>query len=245
MDKKIYFDELNIAKDVELLCVTENDTSIGMRIPLEGFREIKKNHPSLLLAADIVSSVPFVAVDYSYVDISFFSVQKGFGLPAGLGILIVNDVAIEKAKNLLQKGLSIGSHHSFISLAEKERVYKTPETPNVFDIFLFEKVTFDLLDIGLETIRKEIEIKAKLIYSYFDNHPLYNPLIKGPYRSQTTLAIDVKGQSENIVKKLARKGYVLSRGYRPFEKDHIRIANYPAHEVKDVEELISVMDHML
>lgn len=244
-DKDVDFNMLEIPKNTELICITENDTSIGLQIPLEGFKKVKKNNPSVLIAVDIVSSIPFVNVDYSYIDISFFSVQKGLGLPAGLGVLIVNDSAIEKAKNLIKKHISIGSHHSFISLLEKEKINRTPETPNIFNIFLLEKVTFDLLDIGLASIRKEIKIKANFLYSYFDNHPLYKPLIKGAFRSKTTITIDVKGESENICSKLSKKGFVLSKGYLPNEADHLRIANFPAHTIKHVKELLRAMNSVL
>lgn len=241
-EKKFEMNTITIPCNAELLCITENDTSIGLQLSLERFKKIKRDNPSLLIAVDIVSSVPSVVVDYSFVDIAFFSVQKGFGLPAGLGILIVNDAAIEKAQSLLHKGISIGSHRSFLSLREKEKMYKTPETPNVFDIFLLEKVTSDLLTIGIETIQQETEIKANLLYSYFDKHPIYKPLINEPFRSKTTIAIDVKGESENIVNKLNKRGYILSKGYRPYEKEHLRIANFPAHNIKDVKNLIKTMD---
>jgi phosphoserine aminotransferase len=244
-EKEFDMNTITIPHNAELLCITENDTSIGLQIPLERFKEIKKDNPSLLIAVDIVSSMPSVAIDYSYIDIAFFSVQKGFGLPAGLGILIVNDAAIEKAQSLLHKGISIGSHRSFLSLHEKEKIYKTPETPNVFNIFLLEKVTSDLLAIGIETIRQETEVKANLLYSYFDKHPIYKPLINGSFRSKTTIAIDVKGDSENIVNELNKRGYILSKGYRPYEKDHLRIANFPAHTVKDVENLLKTIDSIL
>jgi len=164
------------------------------------------------------------------------------GLPAGLGILISNDASIEKARYLSKKGISIGGHHSLVSLAEKEATFKTPATPNVFNVFLLKKVTADLLTAGLEPIRNETKIKAQLIYAYFDEHPLYRPLIQGPYRSQTTPVIKVAGNADSIATALSEKGYIVSKGYRPYEEDHIRIANFPAHTIPHIEALLEAMD---
>ena len=244
-DKETDLSKLDIPADAELLCITENDTSIGLQLPLGPFRTIKKDNPSLLIAVDVVSSVPYVDIDYSYVDMAFFSVHKGLGLPAGLGILIANDASIEKAKSLLLKGVSIGGHHSLVSLAEKEASFKTPETPNVFSVFLLEKVTGDLLAEGLETTRKETIAKAQLIYDYFDRHPRYKPLIQGSYRSQTTPVISVNGKADDIAAALADRGFLVSKGYRPYEKDHIRIANFPALTEEDVRSLLEAMDAVL
>jgi len=161
---------IDINDDVELVCITENDTSIGMRTPLENVKKLRKNNPSVLVAVDVVSSMPFTDLPYKDIDIAFFSVHKGFGLPAGLGVMIVNDRAIEKAATLKLKGLSIGGHHSLVSLAEKESALKTPETPNVFAIHLLNKVTQDFLERGIREIRKETNTKADLLYDFFENH---------------------------------------------------------------------------
>ena len=61
-----------------------------------------------LLAVDAVSSLPYPDFDYTILDSVFFSVQKGFGLPAGLGVWMVNDRCIAKAEQLLSRGISIG-----------------------------------------------------------------------------------------------------------------------------------------
>ncbi len=234
------FSDLVIPNNIELLCITENDTSTGMRLPLENLDIVKKNNPNLLIAVDIVSSAPYSNLDYSTVDIAFFSGQKGFGLPAGLGILIANDAAIEKAFHLKKRDISVGSnHHSFLNLVEREKKFIMPGTPNVFCIYLFCKVVEDLLSVGLGNIRRGTEIKAKLLYDYFDSHPRYKTVVKDPYRSFTTVVIDVKGESKMLVEKLKQKGLIISAGFRPNEENYIRIANFPAHKIEYIRRLIN------
>src|SRR3989338_7269601 len=102
-----------IPKETELICITQNDTSTGFWIPMEDIYNLKKKYPEKLIAIDIVSSIPYVDIDYKYIDVAFFSVQKGFGLPAGLGIMIVSPKALEKTerlrKKLAKKGFIIGA----------------------------------------------------------------------------------------------------------------------------------------
>ena len=69
-------------------------------IPAENIHKVAKQYPDKLIAVDAVSSAPYGDLDYRLLDIVFFSVQKLFGLPAGLGILIVSPRAIEKSEQL-------------------------------------------------------------------------------------------------------------------------------------------------
>src|SRR5258708_2956175 len=137
---KIEIPNLIISVKNELICITQNETSTGIEISMADVYALKKKYPTMLVAVDVVSSVPYVDIDFSKIDLTFFSVQKGFGMPAGLGIMIVNDTAIEKAKFIEKKGLSIGSYHNFPTFLAFVQKLQTPETPNTFAIYVFNKV---------------------------------------------------------------------------------------------------------
>lgn len=233
------FDEIKIPKKTELVCFVHNETSTGVALHMESIYRLKKRYPEKLFAIDIVSSAPYVDLDFSKIDIAFFSVQKGFGMPAGLGVLIVNDAALAKALSLYGQGISIGSYHNFLKFREFEEKTQTRETPNVLGIYLLGKVAGDMLDIGIDTIRKEIETKAETIYSFFENHKEFKPNVTNSNRSLTTLVIDVNGKSDEIVKKLAKHGLIVAKGYGKRKDMHIRIGNFPAHTKADVKKLLS------
>ncbi|MEO8448105.1 MAG: aminotransferase class V-fold PLP-dependent enzyme, partial [bacterium] len=110
------FDETKISNDPELIAFTQNETSTGVALNPDDIYRIKEQFPDAIVAVDIVTSAPYVDLDYTKIDCAFFSVQKGFGMPAGLGVLIVNDKCIEKAKSLKQRNISIGSYHNFLAL---------------------------------------------------------------------------------------------------------------------------------
>ena len=236
--------KMRILKHIELICLTQNETSTGVSTPLD-FKTIsnwRKN--GTLIAIDVVSSVPYVKIDFSNCDLAFFSVQKGFGLPAGLSVIIVSNLAIEKSELLRKKGLSSIGHHNFFSMLTKEKIYQTPETPNVLEIYLLGKVCQDMLKKGIITIRKETDKKAKLIYNFFDGHPRYKPFVKNPiYQSKTTITIDVNGETAKMIRKLRLNGVIVSSGYGGFKTEQIRIANFPAHSIQDIYNLIKLIGY--
>lgn len=230
-----------IPENAELICLTQNETSTGTAIKMEKIYKIKKENPNKLIAIDIVSSVPYVDVDYSMVDCAFFSVQKGFGMPPGLGVIVANEKAIEKSRLLAEKGLSTGSYHSFISLQESAKKSQTPETPNVLGIFLLGRITEELHEKGILNIRKETEEKANAIYNFFDKHDSYKPFIKNKgIRSRTVITINV-GDSQATIKKLAEHGYIVGAGYKDYKDRQIRIANFPMHRIEDVKRLLEII----
>ena len=63
--------------ETELICITQSETSAGTQVPLGDIYSLKRRDSDVLMALDIVSSVPYVDVDYTDVDCTFFSVQKG------------------------------------------------------------------------------------------------------------------------------------------------------------------------
>jgi len=243
--KGFNFNTVVIPKKIELICFTHNETSTGVALNVNDIYKFGKLYPDKLIAVDIVSSVPYVNLNYSLLDIVFFSVQKGFGLPAGLGVLIVGPQALEKSKYLARKNLYIGSYHSFIELSNYAKKNQTPETPNVFTIYLLEKVINDMLKIGIKNIRKNTDTKAKLLYKFLDNNESFKPFVKEkPIRSNTVITGELKNGSENIIKKLKSKGFVVGSGYGIYKDRHIRIANFPALSIKSVKGLIKQLSRL-
>jgi phosphoserine aminotransferase len=236
------FNKIEINNNPELICVTQNETSTGVALLPEYIYCLKMKHPEALVAVDIVTSSPYVNLDYNKIDCSFFSVQKGFGLPAGLGVLIVNERCLEKAKYLKSKNIPIGSYHNFISLYENSIKHQTTETPNVLGVYLLGKICAKLNQHGIEKIRTETEQKANLLYSYFDKHETLKPFVKNPNdRSQTIIVIETGDKQAEIKKDLEEEGILVGSGYGKLKDTQIRIANFPAHNFNDLKKIISII----
>ena len=234
--------EINIPDSTELIAVTQNETSTGVAQPLEDIYFLKDKHPNKLLVVDAVSAVPYIDIDFHKIDSLYFSVQKGFGLPPGLGVWIVNEHCIEKAKSMQNSGLSIGSYHSIPSFLSKSTRNQTPETPNTLGIYLLGKIAEDMLGKGVAQIRREAEYKAALTYHLLENHPLLEPFVtKSKYRSNTVIVAKSAIDNKEIISKAAEKGMVIGGGYGQFKNEHLRIANFPTHSKEHFERLVDFL----
>lgn len=240
--KSFDFDNIKISNSPELICITQNETSTGVAIDTEKIYRLKKDNPDSLVAVDIVTSAPYVNIDFTKIDCAFFSVQKGFGLPAGLGVLIVNGNCIKKAEYLKSKNINTGSYHNFISLYENALKFQTTETPNVLGIYLLGRVCGYLNKYGIENIRKETDEKAEMLYNYFDNYDSLNPFVKDKSdRSKTIVNIDTNSRQSEIKKLLSDNGILVGSGYGKLKDSQIRIANFPMHKISDVTKIINLL----
>jgi phosphoserine aminotransferase len=232
-----------ILPDTELIAITQNETSTGVRVPLSFIAALRKANPSALLAVDAVSSLPYPDFDYSILDSVFFSVQKGFGLPAGLGVWMVNDRCIAKAELLLSRGISIGSYHSIPGLQTNAVNYQTPETPNVLGIYLLSKVVADMIRRGIKTIRHETDYKAELLYQHLEKHAEWKPFVANkPKQSKTVIVAETGEHTERITKVLLEKGIQPGDGYGASKKSQLRFANFPTHSKEHFELLVDILE---
>jgi phosphoserine aminotransferase len=177
------------------------------------------------------------------VDFVFFSVQKGFGMPAGLGIAIVSGRAVEKAKFLSRTDCFAGGYFNLANIHQRAQKCQTIETPNVLAIYLLGKICNDFLEKGIQNIRKETDKKADLIYRAIDGHRTLKPFIaNGRLRSKTIITADGGGEAAGIIARLAARGFIVGKGYGEHKDRCIRIANFPAHTVEDTRELINLLN---
>ncbi|MBV6479637.1 MAG: Phosphoserine aminotransferase [Ignavibacteria bacterium] len=238
------FSNLKTGSLPELVCITQNETSTGVALDLNDIYKIKKLFPETILSIDIVSSAPYVNPDFTIIDSAFFSVQKGFGLPAGLGVLIVNEKCISKARVMHSKKVA-GSYHNFVSLYDNAQKKQTSETPNVLGIFLLGKICEELIHYGIKKIRSETEDKSKLIYDCLDKNSKLNAFVKSnELRSKTVIAVNT-GDKQKIVKKmLLDEGLIVGSGYGKLKDSQIRIANFPMHKHEDISTITQILNNM-
>src|SRR6478609_9704252 len=137
--KPIKFDsqeELNaselVYKTGEVICITQNETSNGTQVNNEIIASIKKQNPNHLIAVDATSSMAGISLEFKSADIWFASVQKCFGLPAGLAVIIFSPRAIDKIKSIGEKK----HYNSLLFMNEMMDKWQTSCTPNVLGIYL-------------------------------------------------------------------------------------------------------------
>ncbi len=230
--------EIVIPEYAELICTTHNETSSGVQMSVSEIHKLKQKHPDKLIAVDMVSSAPYPDLDFSVVDTAFFSVQKAFGMPAGLGVWIVNEKCLAKAEQIKNQ-YSIGAHNDLPTLWKNGLKNETPATPNVMAIYILGKIAEDFNRIGVATIRKQTEEKAALIYKFIEKQAGFSAFVNNkPQRSQTVVVANTELPSAEIIKAVKAKGMVIGSGYGEFKSSQLRIANFPATSAEQVEALI-------
>lgn len=226
------------SNDVELIAFTHNETSTGGMLEFNAIADVKRRHPNALIAVDVVSSAPTAQIDWDTVDCALLSVQKGFGLPAGLGMIFVSPRAIERAGEVAKK-VSVGSYHSFPELIKYAEKGSTNETPNVLNVYLLDKVSKDLLAVGLQSLREKEERIANEVYAFLEGSPWKPGITDVLGRSKTTIVALTPSGSKPILEALKAEGLIVGSGYGDNKEKQIRIGNFPAHTEEDFKRLIA------
>ena len=234
-----------IDPNTELISMALNETSTGVSFPTDQIIKIREAHPQALIAVDGVSAFPVIDADFSNIDSAYFSVQKCFGLPAGLGVWIVSPRAIEKANQKLKEGHSIGSYMSLPNLVKNGIKAQTTYTANVLNIYLLSKVSADMLVKGIDVIRRESNYKSSLLYHTIETHPKLSAFVKDKsLRSKTVAVANTSIDSKEIIDFLDSKGMVIGNGYGDFKGKQIRIASFPTHSKEQIEYLVDTLNSL-
>ncbi|ANQ48864.1 aminotransferase class V-fold PLP-dependent enzyme [Flammeovirga sp. MY04] len=238
-------DDFSIDADSDFISITQNETSTGVQFPLEDIYKIREENPDKLIAIDAVSSIPFVDIDLTKVDSLYFSVQKGMGMPAGLGIWLFNERCLERAKEIKASGRHLGGYHDMFTLLKNAEKNMTPATPNALGIYLLGKVSEDLLRRKMDIVRSETEYKAGILYAAVGAHKDLDYAVKEErVRSKTVIVIEIlNGRSpKDFMAYLEEKGLVVSTGYGPNKATQVRIANFPTHSKELYFQLIDLIN---
>lgn len=235
--------DIEVPEYAELVCLTHNETSSGVQMRAADMHKLKRKYPKKLFVVDMVSSAPHPNLDFSLIDSAFFSVQKAFGMPAGLGVWIANQACLVKAERLQKyESITTGAHHTLPTLWKHYQTFETPATPNVLLIYLLGKIAEDFNRIGIDTIRKQTEEKARLLYKFLDGSNRYEPFVtEDRHRSQTVIVATTKNP-DHVLTTAKQAGMVVGSGYGTFKDSQIRIANFPATSTDQIHALLKVLE---
>ncbi|MEP1032152.1 aminotransferase class V-fold PLP-dependent enzyme [Ekhidna sp.] len=235
------FTEWNVPDGAELIGVTKNETSVGYSFLEEELENLRNRYPKKLIALDVVSATPSLPINFKNVDTAYFSTQKAFGMPSGLGVWIVNErcheVALERAKLV-----SLGSYRALPNLKKFGDKYQTPETPNMLYIYILGRVVKDILQAGVQRMRNDTTYKAAILNQMIETHPYLDHFVESKeHRSKTTI-VAKSSMSREILNFFQKKGLILGSGYGVHKENHIRIANFPTHSKESIEMLSDMME---
>lgn len=223
-NKEFRVEDLTIQGAFDIIAITQNETSNATQISNASLFAIGKKFPDKMLAVDTTSSMGGIYLDFSLADIWFASVQKCFGLPAGLGLLVLSPNAIEKAKSIGE----YGRYNSLNFMLENADNFQTHYTPNVLGIYLLNRVLTDMP--GIRVVQEQTERRMRQLEQLVDSSPSLAFLVKeATNRSRTVLGVGGDEPFIKSIKKAAEaQGMQMGSGYGPLKPTSFRIANFPA-----------------
>lgn len=240
-------DHLNveIPQTAELITLCHNETSTGVTVPDDTIQKLRQKYSDHLLAIDVTSSIGACKLDINQADVWYFSTQKGWGLPSGLGVMFVGPRAMAKSKALLNKHLPQG-FFNFTNMEKQmaDGKYQTIQTPNILNIYLLGQQCKRLQQTGLQNVHNKTLARASDLYNFFESHPNAKPFVEDPtVRSPFSLCIELGEENLTHYKqKASQQNIELGAGYGKLKKTHIRIANYPALADGDFEILKEIFE---
>jgi phosphoserine aminotransferase len=226
IDEAFDFEQLSDS-EADVVCITQNETSNGTQI-----KTLSQLKTDALVVVDVTSSLGGIHLDFTEGDVWFASVQKCLGLPAGMGLMICSPKALERAKQLNDQRF----YNSFLFIHENFQKFQTHYTPNVLGIYLLCRVMEQVPDI--QSIDQKIKTRARDFYEFLEKCNL-KPLVQNQtQRSDTVIAVKIpEEQLGNLKQKANSQGITLGNGYGFWKNNTFRIANFPAIDDWEFDEL--------
>ena len=230
----------------DLITITQNETSTGVMNPMDEISKVVKKYPEVIFCVDTVSSAAGteLKVDEWGVDICITSTQKAIGLPPGMSMCSFSQKAVERAKQVPNRGLYL----DLLSLYEyiQKKDYQYPSTPSLSHMFALEYQLNKIInEEGLENRfarhiegGKIVRAWAKKNFEIFANEDYLSNTLTN---IKNTRNIDIAA----LNKALGERGYQISNGYGKLKDKTFRIAHMAERTPAEIEELLRNIDEIL
>ena len=237
-------------EDADVICCTHNETSTGAMISsFEGLLSSRASDDSPLICVDATSIAGAIKVPWSLIDVMFFSPQKALASEGGMVIAILSPKAQERARQVASQGSRyIPKFFDLPALIDASLKNQTPTTPSMTTLFFLQKQFEQLLNEGgISKIEEVTRQKANILYDWAKERQGLEAYIKEEkYRSISVLTIDVDEkycEVGPVLKELEAQKIACGIGsYRKLGRNQVRIANFPAITISDMQALTRVLD---
>lgn len=231
----------------DLITITHNETSTGVKNPIYEIAEAVKKYPDVVFCIDTVSSTGGTDIDVNKLgaDVLLTSSQKCLGLPPGLAICTFSKKAAEHAEHVKNRGYYLDLLNLYKYIFKKD--YQYPSTPSISHMFALDyKLDLILNTEGKENRFARHKILAEKVRNwakeYFELFP------KEEKNSSDTVTaiknirnIDVK----DLNAELKKRGMQISNGYGELKEKTFRIAHMAETTVADIDELLFNINDIL
>ncbi|MEQ9441114.1 MAG: aminotransferase class V-fold PLP-dependent enzyme [Cyclobacteriaceae bacterium] len=221
----------------DVVCLTHNETSNGTALPAQWLHQFRESFAEALIAIDATSSMAGVELPWPAGDVWYASVQKCFGLPAGLSVLVLSPKAIDRVKQLGEKQ----HYNSLLSIYEQSQRHQTTHTPNVLGTYLLMRTLEQRPHISV--VDEEVTRRYHHWVQVLGDLDYLDLLIDhDTVRSKTVIPFAAKPEVINQLRDEVKKaGITLGNGYGAWKSSTLRIANFPAITSEEIDQLITFL----
>ncbi len=217
-----------------VICLTHNETSNGTYLNDAILKEVRHNNPDALIAVDSTSILGGYKFDFQNIDICFSSVQKCLGQPSGMAVLITSP-KVKQFSN--QHASRYNDLTSILTNSEKLETTHTPNTSGIYTLYRTLQGIKDLNEVSNKTQLRKEKIHQTCIDSNLLLTTTNNEVI-----SPTVITIKLDNRNFKEVEQAALlHNIIIGKGYGIHKETSFRIANFPAHNSKEFETLISFL----
>jgi len=219
-----------------------NETSTGLTNPVYQISEMmKEKYPDVLVFVDAVSAMVGLPLHFDELgwDVTFASVQKAFAIPPGLAVAAVSERAMEKSKNVPNKGYYF-DFQLMAKNAAKNQTLTTPAIPHIMALhYQCEKIVKE----GMENIWTRHKQMGEFVREWAKEK--FALFCEEKYASNTLTAIkNTRGinVAETINAIQEKHNTVFGNGYGALKEKTFRIAHMGDITLDDLKELLGWID---
>jgi len=231
-------------KKYEAFAIAQNETSTGVRSPVEQIAEVMKKYPDVLWLVDTVSSLmgDKVEIDKLGIDVCITSSQKCFALPPGLAVCTVTQRALDKTRSVTDRGY----YFDFDAMQKRyEKDKQTPTTPAISLFNALDKQMDKILAEGMENRYKRHIAMAEYVRAWAKKN--FAMFSEEGYHSATVSCIDNtrKITVADLNSELGKRGFQISNGYGDLKEKTFRIAHMGDLTLDEIKEVLKNIDEIL
>jgi len=233
---------LESGPDYDAVGVVMNETSTGVRNPVEEIGDVLGEYPDTCFVVDAISCLggDYVDLDAHNVDAVFTSTQKAFAMPPGLAVCTVSDDAYERE---LRKDSASWYGGFQRCLDYYERTGQTHSTPTIPLMLAYREQMKHMLEEGHRARDERHREMAAYTREWAREH--FDLFAADSHESQTvtcvenTRRIDVAETMEAVSEQY---DMVFSNGYGPIGEETFRIGHMGEHTVESVTALTDAIE---
>ncbi len=228
--------------DYDVVGAVMNETSTGVRNPIEEIGDLLGEYPDTYFVVDAISCLggDFIDIEGHNIDAIFTSTQKAFAMPPGLAVCTVSEDAYQRETDKGESSWYGGFRRCLDYYDRKGQTHSTPAIPIML---AYRKQMKHMLEEGHQARDQRHREMAEYTREWAREH--FGLFPEQGYESQTvscvknTQGIDVAETVEAVSEEY---DMVFSSGYGDLSEESFRIGHMGEHDLDSIKALTDAIE---